>query len=431
MNETPRSILDAERQLSPEKANNWLFDVSRQIYKERPRQDRCFKSLATISDPVEAAWKLFYTLRAVGEMRELRDWREPLVKHLEENQLWLPGVTIDCYLEGVSYHTKYIDLRRGTDWIEVAKTRFSLAQIKSDIQYPKIPIAPLDCHKGAAPKPTVVKPKKRTHVETLLKETIDFSHLEYAILPPLQSPSKRLCIDLEEYDDKGYPLHPNRADQPPVSPTSSAPHVPSPHVPLTQWPFVDPETYPSLISNAETGIKLPPLHRDEFSVEPGPHDWREGDIQHWFDALQSACDRIKVITLPLTYAELKTQAEEGRKGKRKAQYKYTPEEEVQWEKTVVDWDDAAAGLPVIEGDAILKTTDGEVVLYKLDTALVDGWEDAELGAKFVGAYELGSMQALQHDQLISLVAALLSSPYREPRNPTQSMGWFPPYARPK
>jgi len=424
MNEIPRLILEAERQFPQEQINNWLFDVNRQIYKERPRQDRCFRTLASIKDPVEAAWKLFYTLRAVGEMRELRDWREPLIKHLEENQLWLPGVTIDCYLEGVSYHTKYVDLQRGTDWIEVAKTRFSLTQIKVDLQYPKLPIAPLDCHKGAKAKPKTVrppsvkrpsdrrhsvkppsvkrpstKPKKRLHIETLVTDEIDFDHLEYAILPPPPSPSKRVCIDLDNYDDHGKPLYPNNDDQHAVSPTSSTPLVTSPHVPTTLWRFVKPETYPSLISDAETGIKLPPLHRDEFAVDPGPHDWREGDIQHWFDVLQSACDRIKVITLPLTYAELKTQAIEGRKGKRKkAQYNYTPEEEVQWEKAVDDWDSAVEGLPVIEGDAILKTTDGEVVLYKLDKVLVDCWEDAELGAKFVGTRAIEPFKTLEQDR---------------------------------
>jgi len=423
MYESPRSILIAQGQLAQEQVDNWLFDVSRQIYKERPRQDRCFKSLAIISDPVEAAWKLFYTLRAIGEMRELRDWREPLIKHLEDNQLWLPGVTIDCYLEGISYYTKYVDLPRGIDWIEAAKTKFSRAQIKVDLQFPKITVTPLDHHEEANTKATIVKllgvrSKKRSHCENLVEEKPDFSHLEYTILPLLQPSTKHICIDLEEYEQNEKHLHLSTDEGHPVSLASPTLPVPSPHVPTTLWPFVNAETYPSLILNAETGIKLPPLYRDEFSVDPGPHDWREGDIQHWFDVLQSACDRIKVITLPLSYAELKTQAEEGRKGRKKAQYKYTPEEEVQWEKAVVDWDDAVAGLPVIEGDAILKTTDGKVVLYKLDSILMDGWEDAELGAKFVGAYELGSMQASSARSLTSItfVIALHSPSHGEPRD---------------
>jgi hypothetical protein len=401
-------IQAAQRRLGVEKTDSWIFEVYQHVHSLRPRQDRCLKSLAKIVDPVEAAWKLFYALREVGQLRELRDWRESLVKHLEETQLWLPGVTIDEYLDGVSYFTKYNDLGRGTEWIEIAKSRFAPELIE---------IAEQDANHritSGTSTPPVVTPRKRTYLETVLN---DDDSPEYIIEPLPTRRSKRICIDLDEYDDHGKRL------------PSLTSFTPSSDVPTTLWPCVTDEAYSSIISNAETGIKLPPLHREEFTVDPGPHDWREGDIQHWFDVLQAACDRIKVITLPLTYAELKQQAIDGRKGKKKAQYKYTPEEEVQWERAVEDWDAATAELPVIEGDAILNTMDGEVVLYKLDRVLMDGWEDAELGAKFVG--ESGDSLGSEEAGVAAPGAHSnpRSPPDGEPRDPTSSLVRPAPYSR--
>jgi hypothetical protein len=125
----------------------------------------------------------------------------------------------------------------------------------------------------------------------------------------------------------------------------------------------------------------------------GPFDWPEGDTKHWFDIVQEACANIKVFTLPLTYPELVAQA---KRHKHKAQDKYTEEEVLKWEQVVKDWDAAAAELPQIKGNAILKTTDGEVVLYKLDNALTTGWENPEVGAKFI-SHLTDSLETLRQD----------------------------------
>jgi hypothetical protein len=136
---------------------------------------------------------------------------------------------------------------------------------------------------------------------------------------------------------------------------------------------------------------LPP-NLDEFPTETGPHDWPEGDTLHWFEIVQQACANIKLLTLPLSYPDLVKQA--GRRKPKKAQQKYTPEEVEQWERVVKEWDAAMVDLPQIRGNAIIRTNDGEIVLYKLDNALTKGWEDPEVGAKFI-AHLTDSLETLR------------------------------------